>query len=613
MHPRPGLRSPGTGAKMAAAVARLLVFIRGLGWPVAAAVVAACAAQGTPPAATLAPDLGRRLVAEHGVVTSAHPLASEAGVAMLRQGGNAVDAAVATAFAIGVVEPEMSGVGGGGAMLIWRQRERQTDFADFYSAQPVAAFRQARATRPDTTAPLRIVGIPGNVGGLLEAHEKFGRLPRATVMAPAIRLADEGFPLYQVLAEMIDRDSVRLRRDPVAAEHFWPDGRARTPGDIVRNPPLAAVLRRIAADGRKGFYEGETARAVVERLNRGGHPATLADLAAYQVVWRRPLCTTYRGRVVLSAPPPQGGVQVLQSLKLLERYDLRALGLPTRSAPAFDVFTSAMRAGQQVARTNDDPRWVAIPARGLVSDGFAAAWRGDVGNGHPADTLPWRDARPFDGSAASAPEACRTFAPYEGSAAVAPESAPADAPAPTTGETTHIAVVDASGDAVSVTVTNSSMFGSGVAVSGFLLNDSGIRAFRQEDLDRPNGPAWRTRTSTIAPTIVLDGGGAVKMVVGSPGAGRIPLAMLQTMSYVLDYGLDPLEALRMPRIYPSRVGRTVELEGGFEPDLLAQARAMGYFPTAQAFGYARLYMIVRDGNRWIGAADPRHDGQVRGY
>jgi gamma-glutamyltranspeptidase/glutathione hydrolase len=604
---------------MAAAMVRLLVSIcgarriGGLGRPVAAALLAACAAQSMPPAATLAPDLGRRLVAEHGVVTSAHPLASEAGVAILRQGGNAVDAAVATAFAIGVVEPEMSGVGGGGAMLVWRQRERQAEFIDFYSAQPVAAFRQARATRADTTAPLRIVGVPGNVAGLLEAHEKFGRLSRAQVMAPAIRLAEDGFPLYQVLAEMIDRDSARLRRDPVAAEHFWPGGRARTPGDVVRNPALAVVLKRIAAEGRKGFYEGETAQALVERLNRGGHPATLADLGAYQVVWRRPLCTTYRGRVVLSAPPPQGGVQVLQSLKLLERYDLRTLGLPTRSAPAFDVFTSAMRAGQQVARTNDDPRWVAIPARGLVSDGFAAAWRGDVGNGHPADTLPWHDPRPFN-VAASAPDRCRAFSPYEGSTTVAPEAAPAEASAPTTGETTHIAVVDASGDAVSVTVTNSSMFGSGVAVSGFLLNDSGIRAFRQEDLDRPNAPAWRTRTSTIAPTIVLDGGGSgVKMVVGSPGAGRIPLAMLQTMSYVLDYGLDPLEALRMPRIYPSRVGRTVELEGGFEPDLLARARAMGYFPTAQAFGYARLYMIVRDGTRWIGAADPRHDGQVRGY
>lgn len=180
------------------------------------------------------------------------------------------------------------------------------------------------------------------------------------------------------------------------------------------------------------------------------------------------------------------------------------------------------------------------------------------------------------------------------------------------GETTHISVVDADGNAVAVTVTNSSVFGSGVAVAGFFLNDSGIRFFRPEDLDRPGAPAWRTRQTTIAPTIVL-GGNRVHMVVGSPGGGRIPLAMMQTMSYVLDYELDPLEALRMSRIYPQRANRQVELEGEFDPTALEGIRAMGYQPTAQSFGYARLYLIVRQGNRWVGAADPRHDGQVRGY
>ena len=150
------------------------------------------------------------------------------------------------------------------------------------------------------------------------------------------------------------------------------------------------------------------------------------------------------------------------------------------------------------------------------------------------------------------------------------------------------------------------------AVAGFFLNDSGIRFFRANDLDRSDAPKWRTRQTTIAPTIVLEGDRAT-MVVGSPGGGRIPLAMMQTMSYVLDYKLDPLEAVRMSRIYPQRVGKQVELEGSFDPAALEGVRAMGYQPTAQSFGYARLYLIVRDGKRWIGAADPRHDGQVRGY
>jgi gamma-glutamyltranspeptidase / glutathione hydrolase len=576
-------------------------------------VLAGCSPAAPPAAApTLAPDLGRRLVAEHGVVTSAHPLASDAGAAMLRQGGNAVDAAVATAFAVGVAEPEMSGVGGGGAMLIWLQRERRAEFLDFYPAQPVASFRRVRATRADSAAPMRIVGVPGNVAGLLEAHEKYGKLSREVVMAPAIRLAEEGFPLYQVLGEMVQRDSARLTRDAVARGIYWPNGKALGVGDRVRNPELAATLKRVAADGRKGFYEGETAQRLVARLNEGGHPVTLEDLASYTPNWRRPLCTVYRGRAVLSAPPPQGGMQVLHSLKLLEPFDLPALGYPTRSALAFDVFASAMRAGQQMSRLNDDPRWVSIPARGVISTGYAERWKTDVGVKRTADSLSTPDPRAFDGTPVA--EQCRPHAPFSGAGTVTTDAGQG-APRPNDGsggETTHISVVDNDGNAVAVTVTNSSVFGSGVAVAGFFLNDSGIRFFRADDLDRPGMPAWRTRQTTIAPTVVLEGD-RVKMVVGSPGGGRIPLAMMQSMSYVLDYKLDPLEALRMSRIYTQRVGRMVELEGAFDPAALEGVRAMGYQPAAQSFGYARLYLIVREGNRWVGAADPRHDGQVRGY
>jgi gamma-glutamyltranspeptidase/glutathione hydrolase len=585
----------------------------------ATACIAAACSPGGPPAAapTLAPDLGRRLVAERGMVTSAHPLASDAGLEILRRGGNAIDAAVATAFAVGVVEPEMSGVGGGGAMLVWLQDARRAEFVDFYPAQPIASFRRVRATRPDSTAPLRIVGVPGNVAGLLEAHERFGKLPRAVVMTPAIRLAEDGFPLYQVLAEMVQRDSVRLTRDAMARGLYWPAGVHLGVGDRVKNPELAATLRRVAAEGRKGFYQGETARRLVERMNAGGHPVTLEDLAAYAPTWRRPLCTSYRGRAVLSAPPPQGGMQVLHSLKLIERFDLRTLGYPTRSADAFDVFASAMRAGQQVGRLNDDPRWVAIPARGVISSAYADRWRGQVGVKRPADSLPMIDPVGFDGAAL--PSECRARDPFPSVRPVATDGTaqPNDGSggnesAARGGETTHISVVDADGNAVAVTVTNSSVFGSGAAVAGFFLNDSGIRFFRAEDLDRAGAPAWRTRQSTIAPTIVLDGDRAL-LVVGSPGGGRIPLAMLQTMAYVLDYRLDPLEALRMSRIYPQRVGRQVELEGAFDPAALEAVRAMGYVPRAQSFGYARLYLIARSGKRWIGAADPRHDGQVRGY
>jgi gamma-glutamyltranspeptidase/glutathione hydrolase len=191
-------------------------------------------------------------------------------------------------------------------------------------------------------------------------------------------------------------------------------------------------------------------------------------------------------------------------------------------------------------------------------------------------------------------------------AAASPSADPQDAG----GETTHISVVDGEGNAVALTQTNSTTFGSGAWVSGFFLNDSG---FRFTDANSAGGSSpWRTRTSTIAPTIVLENS-RVRMVTGAPGSGRIPTEIVQTLVYVLDYGMDPLEALRMPRIFPSAGNPNVQLEHGFTPELLSAVRAMGYEPQAQSSSYARLYMIVRDGDRWIAVADPRHDGQPRGY
>src|SRR5690606_34770448 len=255
---------------------------------------------------TPAPDTGKRLVSDRGMVSSASPYASEAGAAMLRAGGNAVDAAVAAAFAIGVVEPQMSGIGGSGALLIWLQGERRAEYLDFYATQNAASFRgRTGGDRPPTD--LRIVGIPTNVAGLLAAHERFGVLPREQVLAPAIRLAEEGFPVNQILAQFIASSEEKLSHFPESRAVMFPDGTPLAPGEVLRNPELAGVLRAIAERGKAGFYEGDVARAVVERLNRGGHPATLDDLRNAPIHWRRPLCTEYRGYVVLSAPPPQTG------------------------------------------------------------------------------------------------------------------------------------------------------------------------------------------------------------------------------------------------------------------------------------------------------------------
>jgi gamma-glutamyltranspeptidase/glutathione hydrolase len=533
---------------------------------------------------------------------------------MLRAGGNAVDAAVATAFAVSVGEPQMSGVGGGGSMLIWLQREGQVEYLDFYAATRPESFRDL-GTLDSSVPNLRIVGIPGAVAGLLEAHQRYGRLSRAEVMAPAIRLAEDGFPVNQVLAQMIARDSAKLARFPESSRIFWPEGKPLQPGAVLRNPALAFTLRRIADEGRDGFYTGETARRLVEELNRGGHPATLADLADYRPQWKRPLCGSYRKWTVLSAPPPQTGIQVIHTLMLLEPYDLRALGLPTQSAEAFGVLTSALRVGMTGPRHNSDPNWATVPAVGVISRGFAHERAGLVGARTVPDSIETgRDPLRFDETPPS--PACQVLEPYGSARQVAAGGergmvGEAYLP-PEDGETTHLSVVDAEGNAVALTQTNSSLFGSGAQVAGFFLNDSGID-YSRSDREIPAGDAqWQVRTSTIAPTLVVERG-RVKMVVGAPGGGRIPTAIVQTMVYALDYGLDPLNAVRMPRIFPTPTRRTVQLENGFDPDVLRQVREFGYEPAALSFGYARLYMIVREGNRWIGVADPRHDGGVRGY
>jgi gamma-glutamyltranspeptidase/glutathione hydrolase len=576
--------------------------------------LAGCSEAPAPPT-TPPPDAGKRIVAEHGAVTSASPFASEAGVAVLRAGGNAVDAAVATAFTIGVAEPQMSGVGGSGAMTIWLQGEGRAEFLDFYAAQNsdtwAAAFASGRVPSEGIgPTDLRIVGIPGDVAGLLAAHERYGRLPRAQVMEPAIHLAEEGFPVNQVLAEFILSSQDKLGRFEASAALMMPGGSPLGPGDRFRNPELASVLRRIAESGPDGFYKGETARRVVETLNAGGSPATLEDLANYRVQFERPVCATYRGRVLLSAPPPQSGANVLEVLKLLEPYDLPALGLPTRSAPALDVLASALRVGTADNRGNGDPNWSPMAAAGRVSEAYVRERSDLVGQNTVVVPVPPGDALGFEST--PPPPACAVLDPYGPTPAV-PGAASSEEmdQGEAHGETTHISVVDAEGNAVALTQTNSSVFGSGASVLGFFLNDSGFR-FTPETAAAPSLSRWRTRATTISPTLVLREG-RIEMVVGAPGGGLIQPTIAQTMIYVLDYDMDPLDAVRMPRLFANPTSAEVQMEIGFTAAALEGARAMGWEPMALSPGYARIYMIARRGGRWVAVADPRHNGEPRGY
>jgi gamma-glutamyltranspeptidase/glutathione hydrolase len=550
------------------------------------------------------------------MVSSANPLASEAGVAMLRAGGNAVDAAVATAFALGVVEPQMSGLGGSGAAMLWLAGSGQPVYLDFYAAQLADSWRDSPAVKSGARGgesearDLRIVGIPGAVAGLLALHDRHGALTREQILAPAIRLAEDGFPVGRILADFIASGEAKMKPYPAATALYFPGGKPAGPGTLVRNGLLAESLRRIARDGARGFYAGPLAEAMLAVMHAGGHPATRRDFTEYAPQWKTPLCTEYRGQTVLSAPPPQTGMRVLHTLELLEGFNLAAAGLPTQSAAAFDILTSALRVGQAGAAGNGDPNWMAIPARGISSEAFAATRRALVGTGKAQPTVPRADADGFE--SAPPPASCAALvppAPAEHGPAL--PTATAGTVADDSGETTHLSVVDRAGNAVALTVTNSSVWGSGAFAAGFFLNDSGFR-FTEQNIATPSRSRWRIRTTTIAPTIVLKDK-AVQLVIGAPGAGRIPTEIVQVLVYTLDYGLDPLDAVRMPRIFATAGNPQVQVEHGFTPELLRDVRALGYDPVTESSGYARLYLVVRQGDRWIGVADTRHDGQPRGY
>jgi gamma-glutamyltranspeptidase/glutathione hydrolase len=558
----------------------------------------------------------QRVVARHGVVAAAHPDAAAAGLAVLRAGGNAIDAAVATALALGVVEPMMAGVGGGGSMTIWLAESREAWNAEFYAsagADPDTVLDRVAESERQTMAA-RWVAVPGMVAGLLEAHERYGRLTRAEVLDPAIQLAREGFVIRPLLGRVILEERDKLLGDSAAAALFYPGGLPLGPGDRLVQPLLVQTLERIRDQGRDGFYRGPTAESLVTALRAGGNPMTLADMAAFQPRWRRPVCAAYRGYTVLAAAPPLSGIEVLEALALLERYDLPALGLPTESPAAFGALVDAIR----IARADrdawlGDPRDVGVPATAIVSPAYAASRANAMGLDEVPDSIepgdPWKDPQPEPSAA------CQALGAFPPSALGSPVSGE---PIARNGEgedaeTTHFSIVDDDGNAVAMTFTIGGYFGYGVYVAGAFMNDA-MENFGGAEANR-RGP-YRTPRSTTAPTIVLEGD-EVRLVVGSPGGARIAPAIVHTIVYALDYGIDPWAALAMPRAFPAYDSRTVQVEPGYDGEALAGLRRRGYELNARSpldyyFGGVHL-VLVKGGGTKIGAADPRRDGVAVGY
>lgn len=572
------------------------------------ALVAACSRP--EPAAPPSPAFAKRAEGRQGMVSASHPDAAAAGLEVLQAGGNAVDAAVAIAFALGVVDPSQTGLGGGGGLLVWRRAERQADAIDFY---PRTGSDSAWA-RVDTVAArqpvnYRAAGIPGTVAGLLEAHRRWGRLPRERVIAPAVRLARDGFVVSPLLARTTESSRPKLTADSAAAALFFPGGQALRPGDRLRQPELAATMEAIAAGGADAFYRGPLAERAVAKLRALGSPVTLADWQGYRAEAKRPLCSPWRGHVVLGAPPSLGGGVPIGALNLLDLAGADALGSPTGSGDAAAAVVAALRvADADRRRWRGDPAVFAVPARGLASPAFAAERRAALA-APPGLVVSPGDPWPAD--RASPGPACEALGAWAASARGPDAAAPA-AQADTASEdasfTSHFSVVDRDRDAVSVTFTVGVLFGSGVYVNGYFLNSAA------NNFDAATRGPDRFANSTIAPTIVLRDG-EPRLVIGAAGSQYIPTSVTQVAWRTLALGEDPWLAIAAPRLQPTRTA-VVEVEPGFAPAVYAALRDRGFLPVSRVgdimFGGVHA-VFATDRGTLVGVADPRRDGAAMGW
>ncbi len=560
-------------------------------------------------AATVAAAPLRPTHAPHAMVASVHELASGAGVEMLRDGGNAVDAAVATGFALAVVHPQAGNLGGGGFLLL-RNANGETHFIDFREKAPAAATENMYLDAQGNVLPefnkessvvgYKSIGVPGSVAGLVYAEKKYGKLSLEKVMAPAIKLARDGFPLAYEDTQHLKRDEY-LAQFPESKRIFQRDGNYYQPGELFKQPELARTLERIAK-GPDDFYHGEMARELAAAIHKGGGLITTADLAAYEVKEREPIRGSYRGYDIISAPPPSsGGVALVEILNILEGFDLTKLG--NRSGDAIHLEAEAFRrAFYDRADFMGDPDFAKVPVAQLIDKKYAAAWRDSIDPNHASPSKQLK--RPSFGELE---RVARSHRPVR-----EPEN------------TTHYSVVDAEGNAVAVTTTLNDSFGSRVTAEGlgFLLNDEMDDFAAKQGV--PNtygliqGPAnaigpGKRPLSAMTPTIVLKDG-KLFLVLGSPGGPTIITTVANVLIGVVDFALDIQEAVNAPRFHHQWLPDGILVEERVSPDTMNVLRSKGHKLKVEHFwGDGECIMVDPKTGERLGASDGRNNGKAVGY
>jgi len=525
-----------------------------------------------------------------GLVVSDQVLATQAGMEILKRGGNAVDAAVATAFALAVVDPASSGLGGGGFMVLYSSKDRRAHALDFRETAPAAIHKDLYVRNGKAVPSLSLTGalavaVPGQVAGLLQAHKRLGSMPLPLLMIPAIRYASEGFPLDAPLRYAMERQLSTMRKFPELARVFLVNNEVPALGQVVRQPELANSLKAISQSGADVFYQGWIAQAIVDTVKKEGGVLSLDDLKNYKPVWREPLLGSYRKRTIIAMPPPSsGGVALIQMLNVLEGHRLK--DIPHNSPTYLHLLAETMKhAFADRAQYLGDPDFWKAPLTMLLSKEYASWVRGRIS---PARTHPPK---------------------YYGLAHFKAEQ----------GGTTHFSVLDSFGNAVACTLSINTRFGSKILVpeTGITLNNEiddffihprgnvyGLVGNEANSLEPKKRPL-----SSMAPTIIL-AGERPEMIVGGAGGPRIISATLQTILNVIDYGMAVDKAVAAPRIHHQWLPDFLYVETEIAPEIKKSLERRGH-ALKERSELGVVQAIVTKGSSLAGAADPRKEERAR--